>query len=516
MANRSNFDNELYYRKAGFAGFGQKTIAVGVTSDPDDIFYCVYATEDSTIDYDSALDNNEGDDSFSAVPIAAKSTYYGIMKNVKTVSGNVIGYIIGDSINDGRKRYSIPSGFDHNFTGIKIYRRLEGLVYSTGVTTATYRKTLVSPTVKYLDVANGSDSNDGSTLALAYKTIGKLQAASFDRAFISEGNYGAASNTIFNADREFIGSGKVRFYYGFSGTDKTWTDIDDGVFTTPSTVDTKTLADSSNLDSNGVPTKLVSVADAGEVTATKNSYFRDSGTDVLYVHTFDDREPDGDIIASLDSIAITAAKVNYAENIDFVSGVTVTNSTATKNDFTAKDCNFILSADSNGVTVKGNVVFVLDNCSSYDNNLGGYHYEKSSTYEVDAIENYSKAYRNGIGNTTGLNVGSSAKDDSRVLRIGGLYYNNEGPGINDMTTAKSLNIECSAYASLSTVADAKSGFVCAADGDSGETSVMWLDSCRNNGNDDTIGAENRGPNSILYIRNSELKDVKAGTVLTEY
>jgi|TARA_Y100000310_G_C20704425_1_gene834148 hypothetical protein len=172
------------------------------------------------------------------------------------------------------------------------------------------------------------------------------------------------------------------------------------------------------------------------------------------------------------------------------------------------NCDFIYS-DINGILFdKSGKEVYLENCTAYRNLDDGFDYDSDTI----AIEVNCVAFENGYGASTGINNGSTAHSDAIVLRINGIYHSNEGPNVHDVNNAKSLNIDCIAYNSTSTIAGNKSDFAC---GTSTDATQMWLDGCATK-TDDSFGAEIRSTNADIYVRNSIIKNVESGTTLTSY
>lgn len=82
------------FERLAYAGKGQHKITQGNTTPAGVNYYCLYATSELTINYDSALEGTNGDASISGIDVAKGDVYYGVMTNIEAVSGGFVANIL--------------------------------------------------------------------------------------------------------------------------------------------------------------------------------------------------------------------------------------------------------------------------------------------------------------------------------------------------------------------------------------------------------------------------------------
>lgn len=410
-------------------------------------------------------------------------------------------------------------GYEHPMLPGLTIDKVGGVWTITSHTIDDFRKVLASPIVKYVDAIDGLDTNNGNTPATAYKTLEKLRSSGgADRAYLTPGNY-AALVTIFNNTTELISSGEAFISSGYLGSELTWTDTGGGVFTAPMTA-TYVVVDTALTDANGDPTALKSVANAAAVAATAGTFFRDTGTNTLYVRMYDDATPNR---ASVNvAIAISTfrdSNYNYAENITFVGGSAAASTSTTKSYIAAKNCKFIYKIAGNTLDFAGNVWSWLENCTFARSKWDGANYAASGDYTPYGVEVGCVGRDCGGAENYGINTsifnGSTVHTGVIILRVNGDYYGTEGIQVHDVGTSVSLNISCKAHDSISVYVSHRGGFGTGAG--VGDTSKVYLFDCETSGAD-TAGVVNRiTATAHIYGRlTDKIHSVQAGTTLETF
>lgn len=408
-------------------------------------------------------------------------------------------------------------GYNHPMLPGLTINKVAGKFAITSHDIDDFRASYPTPTVKYLNWSTGNDSNDGNSAETAYKTLGKLNGVTYNRAYIAAGNYASANSTnVFTLSREVFGTGGVAtLMRGATGENLTWTDDGGGMFHCTYTSAPLNCYDDLYEDAEGDPSKLTNVANDTLVAATPGSWYRNSGTNTLYVHLTDARQPDNHFYLNTAHIVVVAGKQNYAENIRIL-GVSCTNTTATANIFALKNCEILFGGSAHGIEFNGNVQSWMEDCLVAKTwNGDGISYGVGGAYSASGVEINITTRNNGLAAVGTIN-GTTAHENSIILRMYGNHTYSIGPTVHDIDNVVSLNIGLMAGYSLSAVASYKSAYAVAADA-SGDTTTMYLFECTAVDSANTYGAENREPTtSKIYAHNCTISNLKAGTVLVPF
>jgi hypothetical protein len=213
-------------------------------------------------------------------------------------------------------------------------------------------------------------------------------------------------------------------------------------------------------------------------------------------------------------VTASAPFTNYYENVRFVNGVRISNTAGTYHTLIAKNCDFCFNTTTNGLNIEGRITTFLEECEAYKNKADGFSYNDASSISCRCIEVRCCGFMNGENSTTSINNGSTSHGGTRILRIGGIYFENEGPNMHDVNNSRSLNIDCVAYSSVSTLSANKSAFALGAA--ASESCMTWLDGCTTHNENTTFGAEDRTGLGSISIRNCSIKNIEPGTILTTY
>lgn len=410
-----------------------------------------------------------------------------------------------------------PTGFSHDLGYLRVIRPVGGTAEIVNFNKETLRKKLDTPVVKYVDQVNGIDTNTGDSWAQAYRTIDKLRTVSFDRAYTAGNmNYSSLNNPMFTTENEIISvGGTSTFCFGFVGTERTWASIGSGTFSNSITAAVTVILDTSKFDSDGDYFRLTPLTSLVDVQANPDSFWKDSGTNTLYVHYADGLTPSrNSAVMAISQITHTNGHNNYRENIDFILGTSTNNTTATASTINHINCSYLFNTITNGLTIRGNTISYLEKCRAGKNFLDGFNYHKASTYNPIPIEYRCIGVKNGENNTTSINNGSTTHEEVKILRVGCIYFDNEGPNVHDVNSALSWNVDCVAYDSAAVTPTSKSNFALGAA--AAETCEMWLDGCTTHGEGTTFGAEDRTGLDGINVRNTFLGNIEPGTTLTDY
>lgn len=181
----------------------------------------------------------------------------------------------------------------------------------------------------YVDWVNGSDSNPG-TSGSQYKTISKaLEQADVNGVVLASGLHGGSTaswnNTYTQPDRSVCMWSTGRALIAVTEDDITWslTAAQTNTYEITRTAATTRVVDMTNVNSKGKPAALTSRASIALVEANPGSYFSDGGTSKVYVHTWDSRAPDQNVIVQIGTWSprapfTSANRFLRLENITFV------------------------------------------------------------------------------------------------------------------------------------------------------------------------------------------------------
>ena len=219
------------------------------------------------------------------------------------------------------------------------------------------------------------------------------------------------------------------------------------------------VLDATMLD-KGVLLPLTLKTSVQGVVDTKGSYIISGGK--LYVHGFTGDVPTNKtIIAIRDDepiIAFAGASVGancklYLENITMIGGSNNINaadaSSYTDQKIFAIDCRFLYALTSNALYLRG-VKGYFQRCEAAFAYLDGFNYHKNSStntlpygLEIDCI-GHDNGHRDSSSSPT--DNGSTIHDGGKIVRINGIYYNNNGGNVADASSATvSYNYGCVAF-----------------------------------------------------------------------
>ena len=399
------------------------------------------------------------------------------------------------------------------WTPLTIYQEADGRPHLGGVSLLNFAPTGAG--TWYVDITRPDNNGNGLSLATAEKGINYA---------VQDANASADGGTIWVADGVYpyphgqitlpltknvavraINPGKVVF-----SNHREFTFAPDAILTNTYVVAHGFSGGTSHYDvrdakypnARGDYQQLVKRASAAEVNSNPGSWY-DDGTN-LYVRLSDSRAPDafvrpywtgsGSASASIKDNAPTV----LFEGIRFEGGsscVTVQATSAAVSPvvyFVSCAFKYAYGDSLNNVGADTYCENCLAACS-YSGD--GFHYaEKSGQRQARGFEFNCIGRHNG-DNADHIDNGSTAHNNSVVIRLAGNYYETYGRPIQDVGGGASWNVGCWAHDSLDAVNDI--AIACGTSG-AGNTQKMWLDHCRTSGCAYDLEVY---PNCAAYVRN---------------
>lgn len=383
-----------------------------------------------------------------------------------------------------------------------------GSVFSTNFSAST---SLVEGgpgvTTYYVDKATGLDTNPG-TSALPYKTIYKALLNNRGVApkmllKVNGGTYYLTEN-FHNSNPEAVEFACV----SWDGNPVICSDEIPGLTWTLDASNTyyasvagygyanyaSSVWDGSIPDAWGDHVALIPSASIAACKAVAGTYYTDTASSRVYVHTSDGRAPDANIHVFeawggpgqyIDFPGAPANGICYFENIHFRGGAGTFIVKQTSATYTTiaqfKNCTFKYATGTQSVNCLGNVDIAFENCTASANHGDNFSYgDYGGGPAPRALEIGCESRMCGAIMTGTANQGSTVHNGTTIVRLNGNYHHNENDQIADVNASNSWLIAC-------TSANGRkanySGFRA---GNGVGATTMWLDSCVSTGN--TYGA----------------------------
>ena len=238
---------------------------------------------------------------------------------------------------------------------------------------------------------------------------------------------------------------------------------------------------------NGIIRALTSVNNVNALSQEGRYYQSSSG---LYIHLFEDKVPTSENVlcdnSSINPISVDSMTENgtvYIEGITVIGGGTnirgANSSTYTNQNIIAKDCRFLYARTSNAVTLLG-VNGYFQNCEAGYAYYDGFNYHDNNSIHSYGLEIDCIGHDNGHNNTNLSCNGTTTHDGSTIIRIGGVYYNNNGGNVADIHSGTtSYNYDCLAFDSEAPFdTDNNNEFHSSADFWAYNQVIMYLYGCR--------------------------------------
>ena len=173
----------------------------------------------------------------------------------------------------------------------------------------------------------------------------------------------------------------------------------------------------------------------------------------------------------------------YLENLVILGGnnniVIQGNSSYNNHELYTKNVECLFATQGDGILVQNSKRAYHQNTTCAYSSKDGFNYSTNiaNSHIVDFIEVNCKAYGNGNNNINieiaNTHNGSTAHAKSCGIRINGVYYGNYGGNVIDVQEAKSINLGCITYDSLSTDESFNQGIGT----QQGKAATMWIDGC---------------------------------------
>ena len=305
------------------------------------------------------------------------------------------------------------------------------------------------PTV-YVDPVNGVDSitggRNGQTWETAFKTPNyatRANSSSASEIIVRGGVYPRAAIPSYTGRNNVVIRAEegTRPIFMCCDVFTSWT-LESGNVWKVARSTTIDVMDRGTPDPDGSPARLNKVGSVAEVIDTPGTWYTDNAS--VWVHLLDGRQADNLVALSMnvatagpDSNAAGAVSF-YFEGIEYWGGRGVNMTVpanATDSRILAKNCAFRFAGATNGISVWGFELAIFDNCVASLAAWDGFNYTENKGRTVQALEINCQGSLNGTSGP-GSHNGSTSHQASRVARIGGAYYSNQGANLADVNQSR--------------------------------------------------------------------------------
>jgi len=294
----------------------------------------------------------------------------------------------------------------------------------------------------YVDVVNGVDANNGSTWALAFKSIYKATQAGNAAAVpytvnIAAGWYPRANGFSNNGagvtptqSCVFRGIGGQVICH--TGNALTWV-LDSGTTYSTARSNTKRVLDLAAFDADGDYNELTLAASLAACRAAPGTWYSDGTT--LYVN-----RTDGAVVSDANTLALlttisgiigTNSGNMHLFNITQMGGSSgcfqIQNNTTGKT--YAENCKFNFSTSStyiDNVVGLDSALVVMNKCVAAKSQKDGFNYHNGGSVAPKAVHIDCLGYGNGVVTTSNSNNGTTIHDAGVLLDLNGRYFKNYG------------------------------------------------------------------------------------------
>jgi|LSQX01.1.fsa_nt_gb hypothetical protein len=223
-------------------------------------------------------------------------------------------------------------------------------------------------------------------------------------------------------------------------------------------------------DEFGMPRPYMEVLDLETCKTTKGSFYLDAGS--VYCNPFDDDDVSKIDLhtsrrivdcTSIDGKTVAFEKIGFlADSYGRSRGGHMFNSINKDSVFMFFDCKFY-RGNHNAFSIKGYYsAFLFDCVAAYSTNDGfNYHTsaETSLAVEINGVSYNHGEYKLSGGNqSTVSNNASTSHGGMNMLRVGGRYWESEGPIVADVNDTYSISIGCEARDVLQTTTGTSSAY----------------------------------------------------------
>lgn len=301
-------------------------------------------------------------------------------------------------------------------------------------------------TLYYVDVVNGSDSNNGSSWALAFKSIWKATTAGNTAAVpfwvkVAANRYSRA-NAFCNAGPTVIPTqpcvfeaigGIVECHVGDANGVVAYT-LDAGTTWKGTRSNVTRVLDWLNVNTYGDYVEFTKVATQADCRATPGSWYTDGTT--VYINRTDGVAVTGANTAALLTTVEGVKSPNSGSNMHLIGfsqiggtngAFQLANNGAGK--VLAVDCKFNWSTNStyvDNVTSLDCALVVLIRCASAYGQKDGFNFHAANSVIPNVILLDCKGYENGTVPASTSNNGVTIHDAGLLIDINGRYFNNHG------------------------------------------------------------------------------------------
>ena len=380
---------------------------------------------------------------------------------------------------------------------------------------------LAGPTY-YVNGSTGSDANNGTTPALAVKSIwkatqlGNATAAPFNvsvaaiaAGYPRENGFSNVSTTVPNTQpAAYIATGGT--VECWTGSTLTWPGTPDPTFTNcyvAARSNVSQIIDTSALDANGDYLRMVQVADAATCNTTPNSWAQ--VTTNIYVH-----RTNGDAVTNANTRAMLKATPNfvqdatskdvYLKGFAFQGGAagSVAMTAAATMNFIAVNCRAAYAGDSATSVNSWKIDFITGlaafvGCYGSQGEADGFntHWTPGGTPGIFTLTINCKGYNNGRDTVQSCN-GLTLHDGCIGIDVMGEYWGNYGANVIPINNCQLWCIGTYAHDSQGDVGHG--GVTTPTDYQTQATAQMWLQNCRSAVSGTSLLASNT---STIYTRN---------------
>lgn len=388
--------------------------------------------------------------------------------------------------------------------------------FTTDLNTDSLKVTTAA--TRYVAIATGSNANNGSSWALAHKSLWDALNDAFtagvavtiyvegsadpnnptmydyDNAWRSA--LAVDANVIVVSDRTTLAPGYAisSTYMAPGGADLgTWALTADAagphVYEATLAAAPNAVIDATVLNARGAPTKLTSRASIALVEANPGSYYHAAGK--LYVRASDSRAPDAKLRAL--KASVVNGHVNTSTVRAYLQGFTFEGGNARAlylQNFTSValvDCKAwcaqAAGIDFTNTTTGQTFTIISVRCSCLDNYADGFQYTGTAAStvihaaEIDCIGKGNSGAGTDQGSTAHFTAGNTSVN---VIRVGGTYAGNKTQEVADVGGCKVWNAGCR-FGDGGIV-----GYFC------GDASTTWLHGCTLTANSTDIQTDNAG------------------------
>lgn len=421
------------------------------------------------------------------------------------------------SLTERKIPISTPEGFTFDDHGINIYRGLVSKSVYTDFNPETKR--IQASLEIYVDPDAGDDSAPGTEidpLRTLVAAIDKMNTAAESATIIlNAGQYYSgdigdlSSLNILENFNIVCENGTAELIQGdvFSG----W--IQDSTYTNLWYADIVGAPalwgyDRKNRDEYGeeIPIRPRNQSDANSIP---NSCFVDGQR--VYVHLYDGREPDSDVVILRDLPSLYLRdRLFYLKNIEFHGGSHGSGGVYTAHaagDSCTNNCRFSYAYSGNAFAAlrgRDGRIFHFRTTASYSRTLDGFNYHKGSqSLASDIVEIECNGHHNGLMMSANNN-GTTMHDGGRSIRINSTYTHNMNRNvhdINDGTECWLLGVDAGSAQTTDTDEYNSANYILGRRGANDETKA-WLDSCTSSG--DSVSDYSVYESTEMRVKNTDI------------